>query len=83
VDSTASLLAFTRAVGELQAELPHVRITLVTRNAEVAPPGAEESVREVARSAGIPVYRNMESAAVAIAAGKTYAASGGNSHGTA
>lgn len=72
VDSTASLLAFTRAVGELQAELPDVRITLVTRNAEVAPPGVAESVRAAARAAGVPVYRDMESATVAIAAGKTY-----------
>ncbi|KAB2341795.1 acetate--CoA ligase family protein [Actinomadura rudentiformis] len=75
--SADPLLAYTRSVGKLQEELPATRITLVTRNAECAPAGVEDAVREVARAAGVPVYRNMEAAAVAVAAGKRSA------HGTA
>jgi acyl-CoA synthetase (NDP forming) len=70
--SVDALLAYARAVATLQGELPSTRVTLVIRNAECAPPGVEESVREVARDGGVPVYRGMEAAAVAIAAGKTY-----------
>ncbi|MFI0450645.1 acetate--CoA ligase family protein [Actinomadura sp. 6N118] len=69
-NSADPLLAYTRSVGALQRELPGTRITLVTRNAECAPAGVEDAVREVAREAGVPVYRNMEAAAVAVAAGK-------------
>ncbi|MFF5259349.1 acetate--CoA ligase family protein [Actinomadura viridis] len=76
-DSAEPLLAYTRAVGALQEELPDTRITLVIRNAECAPPGVEDAVRELARSSGVPVYRSMEAAAVAVTAGKRSA------HGTA
>ena len=69
-DSADPLLAYARAVGNLQAELAATRVTLVLRNAECAPPGVEDAVRELARSSGIPVYRSMEAAAVAVAAGK-------------
>ncbi|MBO2446774.1 acetate--CoA ligase family protein [Actinomadura barringtoniae] len=72
--SADPLVAYARGVGALQQEFPDVRITMVTRNAECAPPGVEDAVREVARAAGVPVYRNMEAAAVALAAGKTFAA---------
>jgi hypothetical protein len=76
-DSADPLLAYTRGVGALQQELSATRVTLVLRNAECAPPGVEDSVRDVARSSGVPVYRNMEAAAVAVNAGKR------SSHGTA
>jgi acyl-CoA synthetase (NDP forming) len=76
-DSADPLLAYTRSVGALQRELAATRITLVIRNAECAPPGVEDAVRELARSSGVPVYRNMEAAAVAVTAGKRSA------HGTA
>ncbi|MEU5878319.1 acetate--CoA ligase family protein [Spirillospora sp. NPDC047279] len=88
-DSADPLLAYARSVGALQEELPGTRITLVIRNAECAPPGVEDAVREVARAAGVPVYRNMEAAAVAVSAGKGYAALGvrpsgqRSAHGTA
>ncbi|MQY02912.1 acetate--CoA ligase family protein [Actinomadura macrotermitis] len=72
-DSAEPLLAYARSVGALQAELPGTRITLVVRNAECAPPGVEDAVRAVAREAGVPVYRGMEAAAVAVAAGKRHA----------
>ncbi|MEU8248665.1 hypothetical protein [Nonomuraea sp. NPDC048916] len=61
-----------RGGGELaaaQGELPVTRIVLVTRNGECVPAGIEDDVREIAAAAGIPVYRSMEAAAVAIAAG--------------
>ncbi|GAA3196034.1 acetate--CoA ligase family protein [Actinocorallia longicatena] len=70
-DSVEPLLAYVAAVGALQAAVPSTRITLVTRNGECAPAGVEEQVRATARAAGVPVYRNMEAAAVAISAGKT------------
>lgn len=76
-DSAAPLVAYTRAVGALQAELPDVRITLVTRNAECAPAGVEDAVRDAAREGGVPVYRSMEAAAAAIAAGKTHSGRNG------
>ena len=47
-------------------------ITLVTRNAEYAPAGVEDAVRAAAREGGGPVYRSMEAAAVAVAAGKSF-----------
>ncbi|MFC4906361.1 acetate--CoA ligase family protein [Actinomadura gamaensis] len=67
-NSADPLVAYTRAVGKLQAEVPGTRITLVVRNAECAPPGVEDEVRAVAREAGVPVYRSMEAAASAVAA---------------
>lgn len=70
--ATDALLAYTSAVAALQGDFPATRVTLVIRNAECAPPGVEESVREVARGGGVPVYRSMEAAVVAIGAGKTY-----------
>ncbi|MFC6934888.1 hypothetical protein ACFQHO_34175 [Actinomadura yumaensis] len=79
-DSADPLLAYTRGVGALQAELAATRVTLVMRNAECAPPGVEDAVREIARAAGVPVYRSMEAAAVAVAAAKNHARS---AHGTA
>ncbi|WP_329519930.1 acetate--CoA ligase family protein [Spirillospora sp. NBC_01491] len=79
--SADPLLAYTRGVGALQAELPGTRITLVLRNAECAPPGVEDAVREIAREARIPVYRTMEAAAVAVAAVKNHASR--SVHGTA
>ncbi|MFC5181067.1 acetate--CoA ligase family protein [Actinomadura harenae] len=67
-NSADPLVAYTRAVGRLQADVPDTRITLVVRNAECAPPGVEDEVRAVAREAGVPVYRSMEAAASAVAA---------------
>jgi acyl-CoA synthetase (NDP forming) len=78
--SADPLIAYTHAVGELQAALPDTRITLVTRNAECAPVGVEETVRARAREDGVPVYRSMEAAAAAVAAGKTFSRKVG--HGT-
>ncbi|WP_084959066.1 acetate--CoA ligase family protein [Thermoactinospora rubra] len=63
-DAAGPLYAY---VAELAATRG-ARITLVTRNADVAPPGVEDRVRELA--AGMPVYRTMEAAAVAVAAGR-------------
>ncbi|MGW4966792.1 acetate--CoA ligase family protein [Nonomuraea sp. NPDC004186] len=68
-DAAEPLYAYTRAVAQAQAALPGTRITLVTRNGECAPPGVEDEVRRIAAEAGIPVYRSMEAAAVAVAAG--------------
>ncbi|MGI8336535.1 acetate--CoA ligase family protein [Actinomadura scrupuli] len=79
--SADPLIAYTHAVAGMQAALPDTRVTLVTRNAECAPPGVEDAVRAVARDGGIPVYRSMEAAAVAVAAGKTFSRRVG--HGTA
>jgi hypothetical protein len=70
--SADPLLAYAHAVGELQQSLPDTRVTLVIRNAECAPAGVEDAVRALAREGGVPVYRNMEAAAVAIRAGKTF-----------
>ncbi|MBX6768200.1 MAG: CoA-binding protein, partial [Actinomadura rubrobrunea] len=77
----APLLTYARRVGVLQEEAPRTRVTLVLRNSECAPPGVEDDIRRIARSAGIPVYRTMEAAAAAVAAGKTFAAR--SRHGTA
>jgi acyl-CoA synthetase (NDP forming) len=66
--SVDSLLAYAKAVGELQGP-SGARVTLVTRNAEYAPPGVADDVRAAARAAGVPVYRSMEAAATAVAAG--------------
>ncbi|WP_431929397.1 acetate--CoA ligase family protein [Nonomuraea jabiensis] len=71
-DAAEPLYAYARAVAQAQAELPGTRITLVTRNGECAPPGVEDEVRRIAAEAGIPVYRSMEAAAVAVAAGGRY-----------
>ncbi|MFG6191032.1 acetate--CoA ligase family protein [Nonomuraea sp. JJY05] len=71
-DAAEPLYAYARAVAQAQAALPGTRITLVTRNGECAPPGVEDEVRRIAAAAGIPVYRSMEAAAVAVAAGGRY-----------
>ncbi|MER5998334.1 acetate--CoA ligase family protein [Nonomuraea angiospora] len=71
-DAAEPLYAYTRVVAQAQAALPGTRITLVTRNGECAPPGVEDEVRRIAAEAGIPVYRSMEAAAVAVAAGGRY-----------
>ncbi|MGP4099453.1 acetate--CoA ligase family protein [Nonomuraea sp. KM90] len=68
-DRTEPLYAYTRALAGAQAARPGIRVTLVTRNGECAPPGVEDEVRRIAAAAGIPVYRTMEAAAVAVAAG--------------
>ncbi|MEV0198092.1 acetate--CoA ligase family protein [Nonomuraea sp. NPDC050691] len=65
------LLEYARALGEAQEELAGTRFTLVTRNGECAPAGVEDEVRGIAARAGIPVYRSMEAAAVAVASGRT------------
>nr|BFE87576.1 hypothetical protein GCM10020093_101770 [Planobispora longispora] len=49
-----------------------MRVTLVTRNGECAPHGVEDEVRVIAAGAGIPVYRSMEAAAVAVAAARRF-----------
>ncbi|MBB5778234.1 acetate--CoA ligase family protein [Nonomuraea jabiensis] len=71
-DAAEPLYAYARAVAQAQAALAGTRITLVTRNGECAPPGVEDEVRRIAAEAGIPVYRSMEAAAVAVAAGGRY-----------
>ncbi|GAA3667754.1 hypothetical protein GCM10022224_034950 [Nonomuraea antimicrobica] len=68
-DGAEPLYAYARALAGAQRARPSTRITLVTRNGECAPPGVEDEVRRIAAEAGIPVYRSMEAAAVAVAAG--------------
>ncbi|ACZ84979.1 acetate--CoA ligase family protein [Streptosporangium roseum] len=70
--SAEPLYACARSLARAQEDLPEVRITLVTRNGECAPPGVEDGVRAIAAGAGIPVYRSMEAAAVAVAAAKRF-----------
>ncbi|MER5423084.1 acetate--CoA ligase family protein [Streptosporangium roseum] len=70
--SAEPLYACARSLARAQEDLPEVRITLVTRNGECAPPGTEDGVRAIAAGAGIPVYRSMEAAAVAVAAAKRF-----------
>jgi acyl-CoA synthetase (NDP forming) len=70
--SADPLLAYARSVGTLQSDLPRARVTMVIRNSEFAPAGVEDAVRASAREAGVPVFRSMEAAATAVAAGKTY-----------
>ncbi|WP_205304403.1 acetate--CoA ligase family protein [Nonomuraea montanisoli] len=65
------LLEYARALGGAQEELAGTRFTLVTRNGECAPAGVEDEVRRIAARAGVPVYRSMEAAAVAVAAART------------
>ncbi|GAA3810702.1 hypothetical protein GCM10022226_33960 [Sphaerisporangium flaviroseum] len=72
-DTAEPLYAYARHLAEAQAELPGTRITLVTRNGECAPPGVEDEVRAIVSAAGIPVFRSMEGAAAAVAAGKRFA----------
>ncbi|MFC4584499.1 acetate--CoA ligase family protein [Sphaerisporangium corydalis] len=72
-DAAEPLYAYTRHLAEAQALLPGTRIALVTRNGECAPPGVEDEVRAIAAAAGIPVYRSVEGAAAAVAAGKRFA----------
>ncbi|MDX6743356.1 acetate--CoA ligase family protein [Actinocorallia sp. A-T 12471] len=67
-DSVEPLLAYTRAIADLQRALPRTRITLVLRNGECAPAGVEDAVRAAAREGGVPLYRGMEAAASAISA---------------
>jgi acyl-CoA synthetase (NDP forming) len=69
-DGADPLLAYTVMLGELQREHPRSRFTLVLRNVEYAPPGVEEEVRSTARADGVPVFRSMEAAASAVAAGR-------------
>ncbi|MCO5974441.1 acetate--CoA ligase family protein [Actinoallomurus soli] len=69
-DSADPLLAYAHAVGELQRGLTGTRVALVLRNAEYAPPGVEDELRAIARSAGVPTYRSIEAAATAVAAAK-------------
>ncbi|MBC6464152.1 acetate--CoA ligase family protein [Actinomadura alba] len=79
---TGALPAYAHAVGALQEEYGDVRVTLVTRNAECAPTEVESDVRSIARAAGVPVYRTMEAAAVAVAAGRRWQASRRTAGGT-
>ncbi|MFI9554976.1 acetate--CoA ligase family protein [Nonomuraea endophytica] len=62
------LLEYARALAAAQEDV-RARVTLVVRNAECAPGEVEEEVRRIVAVAGIPVYRSMEAAAVAVAAG--------------
>ncbi|MBO3746654.1 acetate--CoA ligase family protein [Streptosporangiaceae bacterium NEAU-GS5] len=78
-DAAEPLYAYAEALAATQAAHPGMRVTLVTRNGECAPAGVEDAVRAIAAGAGIPVYRSMEAAATAVAAGKTY----GGRHGAA
>ncbi|MCT9933980.1 acetate--CoA ligase family protein [Planotetraspora sp. A-T 1434] len=64
------LYEYARHLAKAQEAISPIRITLVTRNGECAPPGVEDEVRSIAAKAGIPVYRSMEAAATAVAAGK-------------
>jgi acyl-CoA synthetase (NDP forming) len=68
------LYDYAHALAAAQAARPGVRITLVTRNGECAPAGVEDEVGRIAAAAGIPVYRTMEAAAVAVAAGGRHGA---------
>ncbi|NJP94421.1 CoA-binding protein [Nonomuraea sp. FMUSA5-5] len=68
------LYAYARALAGAQTARPSLRITLVTRNGECAPAGVVDEVGRIAAAAGIPVYRTMEAAAVAVAAGGRYGA---------
>ncbi|WP_188194543.1 acetate--CoA ligase family protein [Nonomuraea sp. SYSU D8015] len=78
-DAAEPLYAYARALAGAQEALPRTRVTLVTRNGECAPPGVEDEVRRIAAAAGIPVYRTMEAASVAIAG----AVAAGGRYGTA
>ena len=49
------------------------RVALVTRNVEVAPPDAADTLRDAGIATGIPLYRTFDEAATAIAAGKRFA----------
>jgi acyl-CoA synthetase (NDP forming) len=71
-NSVESLLAYVGCAAELQGFLEGTRVTLVLRNVDCAPPGAEDEARARARAGGVPVYRGMEAAAAAIAAGQSY-----------
>ncbi|MER7370042.1 acetate--CoA ligase family protein [Nonomuraea wenchangensis] len=73
-DTPEPLYAYAHALAAAQVALPRTRFTLVTRNGECAPPGVEDEVRRVAAAAGIPVYRSMEAAAAAVAAGGDHGA---------
>ncbi|MFI6326077.1 acetate--CoA ligase family protein [Nonomuraea sp. NPDC050556] len=73
-DAAGPLYDYAEHLARAQRDLTNTRITLVTRNAEFAPDGVEDEVRAIA--AGIPVYRSMEAAAVAVRAGQRFC--GGN-----
>jgi acyl-CoA synthetase (NDP forming) len=49
------------------------RLTLVTRNVDVAPADAVDALAGAAIATGIPLYRTFDEAAVAIASGKRHA----------
>ncbi|MFD1939497.1 acetate--CoA ligase family protein [Nonomuraea mangrovi] len=66
--SAEPLRDYARHLGEVEG----VRVTLVTRNGEFAPPAVEDEIRAIAAEAGIPVYRSMEAAAIAVAAGQRF-----------
>jgi acyl-CoA synthetase (NDP forming) len=55
------------------ARYPASRVVLVTRNLDVAPAADADAVRTAAATAGVPVFRTFDEAAVAIAAGKEFA----------
>jgi acyl-CoA synthetase (NDP forming) len=71
--SAESLLGYVRCAGELPGSLDGTRVTLVLRNVDCAPPGVEGEARQLARAGGVPVYRTMEAAAAAVAAGQRFA----------
>ncbi|MCK2219540.1 acetate--CoA ligase family protein [Actinomadura sp. ATCC 31491] len=73
-DAPEALRGYARALAAAQEGLPRTRFTLVTRNGECAPPGVEDEVRRIATAAGIPLYRSMEAAAAAVAAGGRHGA---------
>ena len=72
-NSVESLLAYVGCAGDMQGVLGPTRVTLVLRNVDCAPAGVEQDARALARASGVPVYRSMEAAAAAIAAGQRYA----------
>ncbi|NUT44533.1 MAG: CoA-binding protein [Thermoactinospora sp.] len=63
--SAEPLHAFARELVQVRG----TRLSLVLRNADVAPPGVENELRAIASR--LPVYRSMEAAAVAVAAGRS------------
>ncbi|WP_018655199.1 acetate--CoA ligase family protein [Actinomadura flavalba] len=79
-DGFDPLHAYAQALGALRRAVA-ARVWLVLRNAECAPDGVKGAVRAAARDAGVPVYRTMEAAAVAVAAIQRHAA--GSTDGTA
>jgi acyl-CoA synthetase (NDP forming) len=72
---TAPLCELIESVGAAVggARYPASRVVLVTRNLDVAPGSDADAVRNAAITAGLPVYRTFDEAAVAVAAGKEHA----------